>query len=112
MDDAFPVFSVTLENEDMLRASYMPYLKHGGLFVATTQIKEIGERVQVKLSLLGSEPLDFTGTVAWVTPSGAQGNRPSGIGIHFEADRASEIKTQIEKALGNQIKSDSETDTI
>lgn len=112
MDEAFPVFSVTLENEQTLQASYMPYLKNGGLFIATSQLRAIGDRVEVKLSLLGGDPISFTATVAWITPPGAQGNRPTGIGVHFEADRASELKQLIEKALGNTLKSDLETDTL
>lgn len=111
-EDAFPVFSVTLEDEENLRMSYMPYLKNGGIFIATSQTKAIGERVLVKLSLLGQAAIEFTGTVAWITPAGAQGNRPTGIGVQFESDRATELKSIIEKALGEKLKLNLETDTI
>jgi type IV pilus assembly protein PilZ len=112
MDSDIPVFSVVLENEDILRVAYMPYLKNGGLFIATTQKKALGELVRVKMSLLGETPIEFVGRVAWITPDGAQGHRPAGIGVQFETDDAEKLRSKIEKALKDKLQSDLETDTL
>ncbi len=70
-----------------LQAGYMPYLRHGGIFVATARRYRLGDAVAATLSLPGHfDQLPISGEVAWITPTGAQGNRAAGVGIHFSSD--------------------------
>ena len=55
--------------------------------------------------------IPVTGTVVWVTPKGAQGNRQAGIGVQFlEAEFAA--ATKIEEHLGTGLVSDRPTHTM
>ena len=41
----------------------------------------------------------MAGTVAWITPHGAQGGKTQGIGVHFSADESSKVlRSRIEQA--------------
>jgi type IV pilus assembly protein PilZ len=65
-----------------LYAAYMPFLRNGGLFIRTNKRFTLGEEVFVLLALMDeAEKIPITGTVVWVTPKGAQGNRQAGIGV-------------------------------
>jgi type IV pilus assembly protein PilZ len=60
----------------------MPFLRNGGLFIPTNKRFTLGEEVFVLLALMDeAEKIPITGTVVWVTPKGAQGNRQAGIGV-------------------------------
>jgi type IV pilus assembly protein PilZ len=60
----------------------MPFLRNGGLFIRTNKRFTLGEEVFVLLALMDeAEKIPITGTVVWVTPKGAQGNRQAGIGV-------------------------------
>ena len=72
-----------------LQASYMPYLRRGGLFIATGRRYRLGDPVAASVSLADHfEQLPVHGEVAWITPPGAQGNRIPGVGIQFSGDEA------------------------
>ena len=90
----------------------MPFLRNGGLFIPTNKRFTLGEEVFVLLALMDeAEKIPITGTVVWVTPKGAQGNRQAGIGVQFsEADFAA--ATKIEEHLGTGLVSDRPTRTL
>lgn len=90
----------------------MPFLRNGGLFIPTNKRFTLGEEVFVLLALMDeAEKIPITGTVVWVTPKGAQGNRQVGIGVQFsEADFAA--ATKIEEHLGTGLVSDRPTHTM
>lgn len=110
--DAPSAVSLTLENVDLLHAAYMPYLNNGGVFVATDKQYNLGDSVNVQLSLLGEAPQAFTGKVVWITPSGAQGHRAAGIGVEFPDDLSGTLKQKIENILGDKLSADQETHTV
>ena len=93
-------------------AAYMPFLRNGGLFIPTNKRFTLGEEVFVLLALMDeAEKIPITGTVVWVTPKGAQGNRQAGIGVQFsEADFAA--ATKIEEHLGTGLVSDRPAHTM
>ena len=93
-------------------AAYVPFLRNGGLFIPTNKRFTLGEEVFVLLALMDeAEKIPITGTVVWVTPKGAQGNRQAGIGVQFsEADFAA--ATKIEEHLGTGLVSDRPTHTM
>jgi type IV pilus assembly protein PilZ len=90
----------------------MPFLRNGGLFIPTNKRFTLGDEVFVLLALMDeAEKIPITGTVVWVTPKGAQGNRQAGIGVQFsEADFAA--ATKIEEHLGTGLVSDRPTHTM
>jgi type IV pilus assembly protein PilZ len=78
------ILSLTIKDRTVLYAAYMPFLRNGGLFIPTNKRFTLGEEVFVLLALMDeAEKIPITGTVVWVTPKGAQGNRQAGIGVQF-----------------------------
>ena len=57
------------------------------------------------------EKLPVAGKVVWITPRGAQGNRPAGIGVQFNED-AIAARNKIETYLTGALKSDRQTHTL
>ena len=106
------ILSLTIKDRTVLYAAYMPFLRNGGLFTPTNKRFALGEEVFVLLALMDeAEKIPINGTVVWVTPKGAQGNRQAGIGVQFsEADFAA--ATKIEEHLGTGLVSDRPTHTM
>ena len=50
--------------------------------------------------------------VAWITPAGAQGGKPAGIGVNFEPEGGSVIRNRIETHLAAKLKSTTATNTM
>ncbi len=102
------VLSLTIRDKSALFAAYMPFLKNGGLFIPAT-----GDGVFMLLTLLEErDKLSVAGTVVWITPVGAQGNRAAGIGIQFKDSDTHEARTKIESLLGSALKSARQTHTM
>ncbi|MFT5722317.1 MAG: type IV pilus assembly protein PilZ, partial [Motiliproteus sp.] len=78
------ILSLTIKTKDELYRSYMPFIKNGGLFVATQRDYQLGEEVFMLLDLM-EEPdkIPVSGKVVWVTPRGAQGGKLAGIGVQL-----------------------------
>jgi type IV pilus assembly protein PilZ len=109
------ILSVKITDTTMLYHSFMPFLKHGGLFIPTTKSYKIGDEVFILLTLLDeSEKIPVAGNVAWITPRGAQGNQTAGVGVHFsDVDGgAAVIRGKIENYLVDKMKSDKSTYTM
>lgn len=106
------ILSLTIKDKAVLYSAYMPFLEHGGLFVPTNKPYRLGDEVFMLLSLMEeSEKLPISGTVAWITPRGAQGNRAAGIGVQFsEADQVA--NSTIENYLAGAMSSDRVTHTM
>ncbi|MDB3900250.1 PilZ domain-containing protein [Luminiphilus sp.] len=106
------ILSLTIKDRTVLYAAYMPFLRNGGLFIPTNKRFALGEEVFVLLALMDeAEKIPINGTVVWVTPKGAQGNRQAGIGVQFsEEDFAA--ATKIEEHLGTGLVSDRPTHTM
>src|ERR1051326_5487982 len=78
------ILTLTIRDRAALHAAFMPFIKNGGLFVATTQEYQMGEEVFLLLTLLDEhDRLPISGRVVWITPRGAQGSRVQGIGVQF-----------------------------
>jgi len=107
------VLSLTIKDKNALYAAYMPYLKNGGIFVPSNKSYKIGDEVFMLLTLMDSkEKIPVAGTVAWVTPQGAQGNRAAGVGIQFSDKDAGNARNKIETILGPLLKSERPTHTM
>ncbi|HMX16406.1 MAG TPA: PilZ domain-containing protein [Rhodocyclaceae bacterium] len=108
------VLSLNINSKSALYAAYMPFIKHGGLFIPTTRPYAIGDEIFMLLTLM-DEParLPIAGNVVWITPAGAQGNKSQGIGVQFSADESGQAaRNKIETILGGHLNSSRPTHTI
>jgi type IV pilus assembly protein PilZ len=107
------ILELVLKDKMALYASAMPFIQKGGLFIPTSKKYKMGEEIYLLLSLFDSnEKIAITGTVCWITPAGAQGNRTPGIGIQFNSDDAPIIKNKIDHFLNGTQHSDRPTHTL
>ena len=106
------ILSMTIRDKAVLYAAYMPFIKNGGLFIPTNKVFAPGDEVFMLLKLMDdSEKIPVAGTVVWVTPQGAQGNRAAGIGVQFN-DVDGLARNKIETALAGQLNSEKQTHTL
>ena len=106
------IMSVTMRDKSVLYAAYMPFIEHGGLFIATNKPFNMGEEVFLLLNLMDEpEKIPVAGKVIWVTPKGAQGNRASGIGVQFDVKNAL-AKDKVETYLAGALESEKSTHTM
>ena len=108
------ILSLAVKDKAGLYNAYMPYLKNGGIFVPTPKRYFLGDEVFLVLTLPeSSERLPIAGKVVWVTPAGAQGNRPAGVGVQFADGADGEtVKGKIEALLAGTLGSDRATHTM
>ncbi|MEH6387695.1 MAG: PilZ domain-containing protein [Pseudomonas profundi] len=106
------ILSLTIKDKSVLYAAYMPFVKHGGLFIPTNKSYRPGDEVFMLLNLMDEpEKIPVAGKVVWVTSKGAQGNRAAGIGVQF-SDQDNTARSKIETYLAGALKSDRPTHTM
>lgn len=106
------ILSLTIKDKSVLYAAYMPFVKHGGLFIPTNKSYRLGDEVFMLLNLMDEpEKIPVAGKVIWITPKGAQGNRAAGIGVQF-SDQDNTARSKIETYLAGALKSDRPTHTM
>lgn len=107
------ILSLTIRDKSALYASYMPFVKNGGLFIPTTKSYKLGDEVFMLLTLMeDKERLPIAGRIIWVTPRGAQGNRSAGIGVQFSDLDKGQTRAKIENVLAAALKSERQTHTM
>lgn len=108
------VLSLAIKEKSQLYGAYMPFLKGGGIFVPTAKRYCLGDEVFVMLTLLDDKQrLPVAGRVVWITPPGAQGGRPTGIGVQFGSTPDGEmVRGKIETHLAGMLGSDKLTFTM
>ncbi len=74
---------VNLRNENTFFTGFSENVSEGGLFVATEAPYDIGEKIELSLSVMGEESAVLVGVVRWVRPGGTSGGLPAGMGIQF-----------------------------
>lgn len=106
------ILSLTIKDKAVLYAAYMPFVKHGGMFIPTNKTYRLGDEVFMLLTLMDEpEKIPVAGKVVWVTPKGAQGNRAAGIGVQF-SDQDDTAVNKIENYLAGMLNSDKPTHTM
>lgn len=102
-----------IPDKPTLYASYMPFIKNGGLFLPGQNQLKMGQDIFLVLTLLNDpERIRVAARVVWVTPTGAQGHRPAGVGVQFlEADQGL-TRAKIENHLAGLLKSEQSTYTL
>ena len=108
------ILSLVVKDKPALYAAYMPFVKNGGIFVATAKRYFLGDEVFVLLTLPDSaERLPVAGKVVWTTPMGAQGNRSAGIGVQLaDGPEGEAIRNKIETLLAGALGADKPTQTM
>jgi type IV pilus assembly protein PilZ len=108
------VLSLAIKEKAALYAAYMPFLKHGGMFVPTVKPYKIGDEIYLILALMDdANKYPIAGKVAWITPAGANNNKAQGIGVHFPDDETGhKAKLRIEEILGAALRSSRATHTL
>jgi type IV pilus assembly protein PilZ len=100
MNTHYDPMLLTLREKTDLYHAYMPFIKGGGIFVATHQHYQLSDRVTLKLILMSeAEQYLFEGKVVWVTPTGAQSGRAKGIGVQLTGDAGKRVREKIEMLL-------------
>jgi type IV pilus assembly protein PilZ len=107
------ILSFVIKDKSALYASYMPFVKNGGLFIPTTKRYQLGDEIFLLLQLM-DEPdrIPVAGKVIWVTPPGAEGNRSVGVGIQFSEQDKGVARHKIEEYLVGVINSERQTHTM
>ena len=108
------ILSLVLKDKSHLYQAYMPFLKGGGIFVPTPKRYSLGDEVFLLVTLPETgERLPVAGKVVWLTPVGAQGNHPAGIGVQFpETAEGDAVKGKIEALLAGLLTGDRPTHTM
>ena len=107
------MLSLSIKDKASLYASYMPYVKNGGLFIPTNKAYSLGDEVFMLLTLMeDGNRLPVAGKIIWITPMGAQGNRARGIGVQFAPQDKGQTRSKIETHLAGALKADRITHTM
>ena len=106
------ILSLTIKDKAVLFAAYMPFVRHGGLFIPTSRNYQLHDEVFMLLQLM-EEPdkLPVAGKVVWVTPKGAQSNRVAGIGVQFSSQDDT-ARNKIETYLAGMLETDRPNHTL
>lgn len=98
---------------DELYSAYMPFLVFGGVFIATKESFSLGEEVVLDMKFMEEpERIIISGAVAWITPVGAAGGKPAGIGVQFEEENSALVINKIETYLAGMLHSSNPTSTM
>lgn len=107
------ILSLTIKDKGALYSAYMPFVKNGGLFIPTNKNYQLGDEVFMLLTLMDeTEKLPVAGTIVWITPKGAQGNRATGIGVRFSDQDGGNARNKIETYLAGALTADRPTHTL
>jgi type IV pilus assembly protein PilZ len=105
------MLTLHLNDKNILYASYLSFLKNGGLFVPTDKPYRLGDDVFIALTLMG-EKMPVAGKVVWINPKGVQGGRPAGIGVQFGDLDQGKTRNEIEKQLTGSLTAERPTYTM
>lgn len=84
---------VTVTSEHNFYAGFVENMSVGGIFIATHQLKPVGERIEFSVHLPGmEEPIRGTGEVRWVRVYSEASNVPPGMGIKFDQLEPAAVK--------------------
>ncbi len=108
------VLAITIRDKNALYASYMSFVKGGGLFVPTARAVRLGDELILLLTLMDeTEKLPVAGKVVWITPKGSQNGKVAGFGVQFVDDDSSRVaRNKIETYLAGTLQSERHTHTL
>lgn len=109
-----PVLALVINSVEELYEAYMPFLRHGGIFVPTDGEYRLGDSLFVLLDLrFQNERLPVSGTVVWISPGRGEGSqRIAGVGVQFAGKDAETLRGRIENLVGFMLESSRATLTM
>ncbi len=107
------ILNYPIKDIAMLYASYLPFVRNGGIFIPSNQPKKIGDDVFVAITLpSSSERMPLNGKVVWINHR-QSGNRPQGFAVQFGTDATGlQVKNEVERLLAGKIDSPQATFTM
>ena len=108
------VIQLSIKEKAALYAAYISIFAEGGIFIPSTREYHLGDDIYVLITLPhDTQRYPIAGKVAWITPARSSANRTQGIGIRFpKDDKAADLRSKIEIALGDVLHSDRPTQTV
>ena len=107
------ILSFAIRDKQALYAAYMPFVRNGGLFIPTSKRYRLGDELFLLLQLMDEqERIPVAGTVVWITPAGAEGNRQIGVGIQFSEHDKGDARRKIEAYLASGLRAERPTHTM
>jgi len=107
------IISFSITDRGALYTSYMSFAANGGLFVPTARTYDLGDEVFMLLRIMDDHSITpVKGTVVWVTPAGAQGNKTPGVGVQFSEEDGGETRSNIEQHLAAALQGERPTQTM
>lgn len=95
---------VDLRSENTFFTGFSENISEGGLFIATEAPHEIGDELDIELSLMGGgHRIAQQVVVRWIRPAEAAGGLPAGMGVQFVELTAHE-KDALQEFVDSRIK--------
>lgn len=107
------ILNFAIKDKNALYASFMPFIRNGGLFIPTTKHYQLGDEIFLLLQLMDeTDRIPVAGKVIWITPPGAEGNRAVGVGVQFSDQDKGVARRKIEEYLAGALKAERSTHTM
>lgn len=107
------ILSFAIKDKSALYASFMPFIKNGGLFIPTNKSYQLGDEIFLLLQLMEeTDRIPVAGKIVWVTPAGSEGSRSVGVGVQFSEQDKGGARRKIEEYLAGALSSDRPTHTM
>ena len=96
---------VALADRTSIYNSYMSFLTHGGVFIASDGTFAIGDEVLLVLEVgEAADRFPLKTTVCWINPVRGSTTRPRGVGLAFDnGDTAKQARHYIENSLAGLL---------
>ncbi len=100
------LLQLSIRDKVALHAHYMPFVKHGGVFIPTDRTYQFGETIAMVLRFIDrGKKLIITGKVVWISPqSSHHASHNPGVGLQFVGNSREDVKKAIEAYLGDLAK--------
>lgn len=98
------ILKLSLKDVSALHSSYMPFVRHGAIFVPTKQSNKFkfGDEIVVSMHLMSTDKkLAIPGKVMWIAPESCE-RGTQGLGVQFIGTTKAKVKLIIETMLGNR----------
>jgi type IV pilus assembly protein PilZ len=113
MEEEIPLIKCHFKDEQSLFKAYMPFVEGGGIFIATKDDYKLGDTIALEIKLLDDHELqEVEGKVVWITPKGAQGGKPQGVGLQLCSDNTRYLCNKIETYLAGMLNSANMSNTM
>lgn len=108
------VLHAEIRDKEALYASYMPFIKDGGIFLPTEVAYDLNDDVFVILKLpFDKAVFKFMSKVVWINPTSTNKNKPTGVGLRVDIKNGgAQFMSKIESIVGVMTNSARPTFTI